>query len=191
MANSSEDAQTVVSITRLLNHGREDAVFRAIESKLRRMVGWKINEDSQLQLTMVLDDAFLLALQSKKASGDEWSSREEFFAWFYKTTKRIVIDYRRRLSAIKAGGGFDRIELTSQNEPMTGQSSDATLDLLQALDQLEALDPDAHELLCQRFLSERSAEDIAKARGCVEGTVNRRISKALQQLRKLLGDGNE
>jgi RNA polymerase sigma factor (sigma-70 family) len=106
-------------------------------------------------------------------------------AWLHAAAMGCSIDLIRRSSAIRrsehAAARADGVEAQSPDEAMHWSEVEPVLDAA-----LAALEPGDRELLVARFLCTRTQRDIAHELGISEGTVSRRMDKALQRLREQL-----
>ena len=106
-------------------------------------------------------------------------------AWLHAAAMGCSIDMIRRASAIRrtehTAARSDNAEAQPTSDAMQWSEIEPVLD-----EALAALDPSDRELLVSRFLCTRTQREIAQDLGVSEGTVSRRIEKALQRLREQL-----
>ena len=89
-----------------------------------------------MQPTALVNEAFL---QIDTGSGN-FNDRRHFFALAARTMRHLLVDHARARRRDKRGG--DRVRVTLSEADLTGDAPSADmLDLVEALDGLEALNP--------------------------------------------------
>ena len=116
-----------------------------------------------------------------------WRARGHFFGAASEAMRRILIDHARRVRSDKRGAGALRVTLGGQEEPMEMDVEEA-LAVHEALERLEAEDPQAAAVTRLRFFSGQSMEDTARLLGLSERSVYREWSYARARLTELLGE---
>lgn len=106
-------------------------------------------------------------------------------AWLHAAAMGSSIDLIRRSSAIRrsehAAAQTSRPDTPTPSDALHWSEIEPILD-----DALAALDPADRDLLVSRFLCTRTQREIAQELGVSEGTVSRRMDKALDKLRAQL-----
>ena len=93
-----------------------------------------------------------------------FSSRGHFFAAAAEAMRRILVEQARRKAGPKAGGDFQRVELSAL-EPQSPEPELDILTLHDALIRLEAKDRRAAEVIKLRFFSGLTIQQAAEALG--------------------------
>lgn len=129
-----------------------------------------------LQATALVHEVFLRLLKNQSI---EYASRQHFFVFAAKLTRRILVDHARKQLSKKRGDGAQRVELAPELAWLDAASPEF-LDLDQALDELAAVDPDKVRTLEIRFFlgatSMETAEMLGQARSRVDRDVNFAVS---------------
>lgn len=91
----------------------------------------------------------------------EWKSRAHFFAAAGTLMRNILVDRVREKSSLKRGGEHVRVDLTTRD---LGADTNADLEAVhEALDELEAEDARAAQLVMLRFFAGMTLEEAAEA----------------------------
>jgi RNA polymerase sigma factor (TIGR02999 family) len=132
-------------ITRLLGQwgaghaGAREALLPLIYERLRVIAAREFTgerSDHTLQPTALIHEAFV---QLDRADID-FNDRRHFFALAARTMRRLLIDHARARQRDKRGG--ERVQVTLSEADLAGDSPSVDmLDLVEALDALEALNP--------------------------------------------------
>jgi len=121
-----------------------------------------------LQPTALVHETYLKLIQGEQVS---WHDRMHFIAVSARIMRQILVDSGRRRNADKRrGDAGDALVLQS------GRGEEDTVDLLaldQAMERLEALDPDQARVVELRYFGGLSIEETAAAMEISVATVNR------------------
>lgn len=126
----------------------------------------------------------------------QWTSRGQFFGWMSTLMRRILVEHARGRQASKRGGGLAEHSLEalvdSEDEALLAIPSSedwmALLQLHQALEQMEAIDPRQGRVVELRFFGGLSVEQTAEALEISVATVKREWSTARAWLVHALGN---
>jgi len=121
-----------------------------------------------LQATALVHEAWL------RLSGDsslERAGREQFLGVAAHAMRRVLIDHARRRKAQKRGAGGERLPLDAALEAYSAGRDLVELD--EALERLEVLDPELVQIVEQRFFAGATHADIARSLGVSTRTVER------------------
>ena len=105
------------------------------------------------------------------------ADRHHFFAYAAKVMRNIVIDFARRRQAERRGGADARITLRT-DLPDAVRDEASVLDVDDALQKLEALDPTLARVVEMRYFGGYSDVQIAAALEITDRTVRRHWDKA-------------
>jgi RNA polymerase sigma factor (TIGR02999 family) len=141
--------------------------------------------DQTLDTTALVHEAYIeLAETSRLVVND----RGHFFAIAARAMRQIVIDYARRRSAAKRGGGTAPISLDLVQIPVAAQA-DVVLEIDDALRRLSELDDRLTRVFECRFFAGLSEEETAEALDLSLRTVQRDWMKSKAWLRRELTAG--
>ena len=139
-----------------------DQLLPLVYDELRKLAATKLAYEKpgqSLQATALVHEAYLRIVGSDDV---HWNSKGHFFAAAGEAMRRILIDSARRKKRGKHGGDRQRIELESAHWFQCDQS-DRLLDLDDALNRLEEVDPQKATLVKLRFFGGLSSKDAALA----------------------------
>jgi len=181
------------SITHLLNgwaHGDDEALERLapqIYPDLRRMARRHMRAEADghlLQSTGLVHEAFMRLAEERSM---QWTSRGQFFGWMSMLMRRILVEHARSRQSAKRGGGIaehslEALQDSEDNDlhPDRESSGDwmALLQLHQALERLEALDPRQGRVVELRFFGGLNVLQTAETLDISVATVKREWSTA-------------
>jgi RNA polymerase sigma factor (TIGR02999 family) len=122
-----------------------------------------------LQTTALVNEAYLrLADQTNP----HWQNRAHFFAVAARAMRQILVSYARSNRAQKRGGGAARIEL-DEAAILSPEQSQEIIDLHEALERLETLDPRKAQVVELKFFGGLSYDEIAEVLKIARVTVRR------------------
>ena len=149
----------------------------ALAAELRNVArlqrrSWRGNDT--VSTTVLMSEAYLRL----RGQGGGWSSRAHFMAVASRAMRQILIDYARRRSAVRRGGGLERITLDRVDDLVPGYASlDEYAERLTLLDsclrRLEGEEPRYCRIVECRFFSGMTIEETAEALGISPATVKR------------------
>lgn len=176
-----------------------------IYEELRAMARRHLNQERgphTLQRTALVHEAFLRMVDQTQVN---WESRSQFFGIASQMMRRVLVDRARRRNAAKRGSGVPRVDLDiilaaedsdqmPQQAAGTTPAQDAEIDIEavhDALERLEALDPDQGKLVELRFFGGLSIHEAASVMGVSPATAKRewRIARAWLQRELAPGEG--
>ena len=170
-------------MTRLLvewTNGRtaaRDELMPLVYEELRRIAGARLRgerTDHTLQATAIVHEAYMRLIDQTRV---EWQNRAHFFAIAARMIRRILVDYARRRSADKRGGG--KVNITLDEEQVATPESRLDLVVLDdAMVALAGLDPDLAALVELRFFGGLTIKETAETLGVSPATVKREWATA-------------
>lgn len=142
------------------------------------------NEDAghTLQPTALINEVYLKLAEQSHAI---WQNRAQFFGVAGQAMRRILVDHARARRSAKRGGGAQPITLENFSDPIETAGVDV-LDLNEALQKLEAIDPDQARIVELRYFTGLNIEETADALGISPATVKREWAVARAWLRREL-----
>ncbi len=162
---TGEDVRAGMSeITRLLSNADGGADLRAVFERLypelkilARARLAALSPGQTLTPTVLVHEAYVRLIQAETL---DLKSRRHFFACAGQAMRNIIVDSLRAASADKRGGGQAAITLT-ENLPGEGMSANL-LDLDEALNELDQINPRQRELVEMRFFAGLAIREIAE-----------------------------
>jgi RNA polymerase sigma factor (TIGR02999 family) len=121
-----------------------------------------------LQPTALVHEAWL------RISGGHqgWQNRAHFFGAAAEAMRRILIENARRKSRLKRGGNQARLDI-DQLEIAAATPDDKMLLIDEALERLQADDPEKAQVVILKFFGGRTNQEVAETLGVTERTVER------------------
>jgi RNA polymerase sigma factor (TIGR02999 family) len=183
----------VGEITELLQAARAgdgpamDLVFAKVYPTLHALAGSRLRQsggEATLSPTALVHETYLKLIG---ASQLDVVDRQHFFACAARAMRHILIDHARaRLSQVR--GGCTAFVTLDGAEPATHDELEL-LDVDQALDRLDAVDPKLRELVELRIFGGLTLEQLAETSARSLRSVNRDWQRARALLLAQMGDG--
>lgn len=127
-----------------------------------------------LSTTTLLHEAFLSLAGNDRL---RFPDRSRFLSYASRAMRGLIIDYARRRSAAKRGGGFELVPLEGRDAPEAAAPEELNA-IDQALEDLARVDARLAELVDLHFFCGLTFGEIAGLRGVSERTVQRDWRKA-------------
>lgn len=143
-----------------------------VHNELRRLARRHMGRERlghTLQPTALVNEAYLRLLEIKQI---EWQDRDHFFAVAARLMRRILVDSARARQAQKRGDGIRPVSLEDVLSPQS-HHHDGLLELENALQKLEEMDPRKARVVELRFFTGLSVEEAARVLGVSTRTVKR------------------
>jgi RNA polymerase sigma factor (TIGR02999 family) len=163
------------------------ALFPQLYNELRRLARSRLAAGGRHTL---LDTASLVHeayLRMQRDGGVALNDREHFLAYAATTMRSVVIDFVRRRSADRRGGGVEHVTLDTRAAEQLGASDDEILEVHEALETLAKVDPRLVSVVEMRYFAGLSDAEIAAALGLSDRTVRRDWDRARLLLAEMLG----
>lgn len=164
-------------------------LFRVIYDELRIIARahrrrWRGNDT--LNTTALIHETYLKLTDH---ASPNWKNRKHFFATAAKAMRHVLVNYAERSNAEKRGGKADNLSLPD-DVPEQGATLLQLLELHQALEQLEGVQPRRCRVVECRIFGGMGNEQIAEALGISLATVKRDWTLARAELYQLLSEPN-
>lgn len=168
-------------------------LMEAVHSQLRQMAAPLFRRERvnhTLQATALVNEIYLKLLSPQVGSPEgppalSFHDRTHFFAIAARQMRRCLIDHARGHRSAKRGG--DAIQLSLEDwDGAGGESAAELLAVDQALEQLEAMDPGAAQIIEMKYFAGMQNSEIAEALGRSEAAVRRETTFALRWLKTKL-----
>lgn len=140
--------------------------------ELRRLAARKIQDERPgitIQPTALVHEAWLRLHGSQHNGG--WRGGRHFVAAAAEAMRRILVESARRRTALKRGGGRQRVAL--EFAETDHEVADHVLALNEALQRLTQVDPQKAEIVRLRFFGGLTIEETAEALGISPRTADR------------------
>ena len=170
-----EPAKPVTQILDAVGAGEAQAAEKLLPlvyEELRRLAAAKMAKETPgqtLQPTALVHEAWL------RLVGDgphTWQNRAHFFSAAAEAMRRILIQNARRKARLKRGGGQQRFDIDALE--LAGAAPDDKLLLVnEALERLEAEDPEKARVVVLKFFGGLTDREAAAILGVTERTVER------------------
>jgi RNA polymerase sigma factor (TIGR02999 family) len=164
-------------ITQLLQSQEGDGcdseeLLPLVYNDLRRMAAARMASEAEgqtLQPTALVHEAWMRIF----GNGDRcWQNRGHFFGEAAEAMRRILIERARRKSRLKHGHGWVRLDIDGL--PLAAATPDDKVLLInEALENLEAEDPQRARVVVMKFFGGLTNQEVAKILGVTERTVER------------------
>ncbi len=165
-------------VTQLLSDARQgapgahDQLFSIVYTELRRTAANYMRRergDHTLQATALVHEAYMQLVDQTRVN---WQSRAHFFGVAAQLMRRILVDHARNQGAQKRGGNAQVLSI-EDNIGIASIPEVAFDELDEALNRLQALDPDQAKLVELRFFGGLTVEEAAEVMGISTATVER------------------
>lgn len=182
------------SLTELLICARDgDApasarLFELVYAELKRMAHQRLRRiggEGPLNTTALVHESYLRLSERGQLLP---SDRAAFFCYVGRVMRSVVIDHVRERLAQKRGGNEVFVTLTTDIEGETFDD-ERLLAVNSALDALEKVAPEFHQLVEMRYFAGLSMREVAELRGMSTRTVEREWKKARALLQQLMAEG--
>lgn len=148
-----------------------------VYDELRHLAEARMSHESAgqtLQPTALVHEAWLRLT----AQGDRtWQNRAHFFRAAALAMRRILVDRARHKLSLKSGGKRERVDI--ENVDLAAASPDDKVLLVdEALNKLEAEDPETARIVSLKFFGGLTNLEVAKSLSVTERTVERQWAYA-------------
>ena len=122
-----------------------------------------------LQPTALVHEAWLRLVRAEEQT---WANRAHFFVAAAEAMRRILVENARRKARLKRGGGQERLNIDDLELAAT-PPDDKVLLIDEALERLQAEDPDTARVVVLKFFGGLTNQEVATSLGVTERTVER------------------
>lgn len=163
-------------------------LFELVYAELKRMAHHRLRRiggEGPLNTTALVHESYLRLSERGQLLP---SDRSAFFCYVGRVMRSVVIDHVRERLAQKRGGNEVFVTLTTDIEGETFDD-ERLLAVNSALDTLEKVAPEFHQLVEMRYFAGLSMREVAELRGMSTRTVEREWKKARALLQQLMAEG--
>jgi len=160
-----------------------------VYEELRRLAAARMASESAgqtLQPTALVHEAWM---QLVGEGGRSWENRAHFFGAAADAMRRIMIDKARRKSRLKHGGGQSRLDVDDLEMAETTPDDNVLL-INEALEKLEAEDPEQARVVVLKFFGGLTNLEVAETLGLAGRTVDRQWACAKARLFRYIRSQN-
>lgn len=160
-----------------------DALFDAAQGELSKLAYGMMNKERgnhTLQPTALVNEAYLRLFDVQNLPVE---SRAHFVNLAARAMRQVLVEHARRHNADKRGGGIQAVTLTGAGVRDL-RDEIGILELNNALEKLEELDPRAAEVVEKRIFGGLTMEEIADTLNLTRRTVQKDWRFALLWLRR-------
>lgn len=165
----------VTLILDAINRGESQAsekLLPLVYEELRKLAAARMFQESAghtLQPTALVHEAWLRLVKDDERT---WQNRAHFFNVAAEAMRRILIEHARRKSALKHGGGQQRLNI--EDLECAAPTPDEKMLLVDAaLEELAKSHPERAKIVVMKFFGGMTNEEVADALGIGERTVYR------------------
>ena len=182
----SSDADNVTRLLADWGDGNQQALeelLPLIYNELRRLAHnflYRERPGHTLQTTALVHEAYLKLIDQRDA---HWQNRAHFFAIAAQAMRRILIDSARKHTAVKRGGGAEKVSLDEVAE-ISLEPDRSLLALDEALNALAEIDPQQSRIIELRYFGGLTIEETAEVLKTSPATVKREWAMARAWLYK-------
>lgn len=162
-------------------------MFPALYRELRRLARSRLSSGGRhtlLDTSALINEAYL---RMQRDGSARFNDREHFLAYAATTMRNVVIDFVRRRSADRRGGGAEHVTLDTRAAAQLGGQDDEILQVHEALQALAQVDPKLVQLVEMRYFAGLTDAEIGTALGVTDRTVRRHWERARLLLAEMLG----
>lgn len=153
-------------------------LFEILYSDIHRMARARLAENGPLTLLDPTSLAHEAYLRLHGAGRLDLDSRGRFMAYVSQVLRSVIVDFARRRSAERRGGGVAHVTLNTEVAESVGNRDDDVLRIDEALDELEKTDPRLRQVVEMRYFAGLGNDEVAAALGVNERTVRRDWERA-------------
>jgi RNA polymerase sigma factor (TIGR02999 family) len=167
-----------------------DELLPLVYQELRKLAADKLAREKPgqtIQATVLVHEAWLRLVGSEVEI--RWQGRGHFFGAAARAMQRILVENARRKRSLKAGGDYQRVELSEVAAAVRGRSVDV-LEIDEALQKLESQDPRKAELVRLRFFAGLTLAEAASALGISASTADNDWAYARAWLKVEMAEAN-
>ena len=163
-----------------------------VYDELRKLAAARLAQErpgQTLQPTALVHEAYLRLVDVKQVQ--RWDNQRHFFSAAAESMRRILVDYARKRTAGKRGGGAEALALDEATVLVEARGLD-TVDVVavhEALRRLEALDERQARVVELRVFAGLKNDEIAAVIGMSRTTVKREWEAAKAWLHRELSAG--
>jgi RNA polymerase sigma factor (TIGR02999 family) len=155
-----------------------DRLFELLYSDIHRMARARLAENGPITLLDPTSLAHEAYLRLQAAGRIDLDSRGRFMAYVSQVLRNVIVDFARKRSADRRGGGRANLTLNTEIASSIGNQDEDILRINDALEELDKTDQRLRQVVEMRYFAGLSEQEIAAALGINERTVRRDWERA-------------
>jgi RNA polymerase sigma factor (TIGR02999 family) len=155
-----------------------DQLFQLLYDDIHRMARARLHENGPLTLLDPTSLAHEAYLKLQGAGRIDLDNRGRFMAYVSQVLRNVIVDFARKRSAERRGGGLANITLNTEIAGSIGNQDEDIIRINDALDELDKVDPRLRKVVEMRYFAGLSEQEIADALDLNERTVRRARERA-------------
>lgn len=166
--------------------GAREALFAAAYPSLTRLARSRLRDGGRntlLDTSGLVHECFMRYLQSSELQADD---RRAFFAYASQVMRSVIVSSIRQRVSQKRGSGLRPLTLSTRVRDQVAQDEQTVLQVHEALELLEQVDPRLAQVVQMRYFGGYGEEEIAAALEVNVRTVQRMWLKARLMLQAAL-----
>jgi RNA polymerase sigma factor (TIGR02999 family) len=180
------------SLTELIHRAQRgdvdatDALFAVTYADLRQLARARLRaggRNTLLDTSSLVNESYL---RFAAAGRLQLADRIHFMRWAGRVMRSVIVDFARRRSADRRGGGVGRLALTTGVERRIAGGEIEILRVHEALEAIASMDQRMAQVVEMRYFGGMTESEIAEALAVTERTVRRDWEKARLLLREAL-----
>jgi RNA polymerase sigma factor (TIGR02999 family) len=185
------DVTRILSAVEAGDPSAADELLPLVYQELRTLAAAKLAHEKPgqtLQATVLVHEAWLRLVGSD--ADIHWNGRGHFFGAAARAMQRILVENARQKKRLRAGGEYQRVELSESTASVRSSSVDV-LAIDEALEKLEQQDHRKAELVRLRFFAGLTLPEAARALGISSSTADNDWAYAKTWLRLEMSESEE
>lgn len=161
-------------------------LYEMLYGELRRLARSRLaagGRNVMLDTTALVHESFIRLHGAGKVG---ITDRNHFMAYAATAMRSVIVDYVRKRASGKRGGDVDHVTLDTGMAESLGATDDEIVEVHDALDALEKVDPRLVKVVEMRYFAGLSDEEIGAALGMTGRTVRRDWERARLLLAEML-----
>jgi RNA polymerase sigma factor (TIGR02999 family) len=169
-----------VLLNRIATNDRDalDSLFKLLYADIHRMARARLAENGPITLLDPTSLAHEAYLRLQGTGQIDLDSRGRFMAYVSQVLRSVIVDFARKRSAERRGGGVEHLTLNTEIAGSIGADEDDIVRINDALDELDRSDPRLRKVVEMRYFAGLSEQEIADALGLHVRTVRRDWERA-------------
>jgi RNA polymerase sigma factor (TIGR02999 family) len=173
-------SDVTVLLRRIAENDRDalDSLFQLLYDDVHRMARARLAENGPLTLLDPTSLAHEAYLRLHGAGRIDLENRGRFMAYVSTVLRSVIVDFARRRSAERRGGGKANVTLNTDIAASVGNQDDDIIRINDALDELDKTDTRLRQVVEMRYFAGLTEQEIGAALGLTERTVRRDWERA-------------
>jgi RNA polymerase sigma factor (TIGR02999 family) len=163
----------VTLVLQSMRHGQSsEELIPLVYDELRRIALARLSREAggqTLQPTALVHEAWLRLVHHSVRT---WENRAQFLGAAALAMRRILIENARRKARLKRGGHLKRVDEVEIEAP-SAVTDERLLSIDEALDRMEAVDPERARIVTLKFFGGLTNQEVAEVMGVTERTIER------------------